>query len=343
MIGIRIRKHNRLLRLGMVAALGILILTASGAIAAQDGAPATSACPQNAFMDVSGYVQTQNYANPELNVTCTDSAFIVESNGITNFEFIQMTPNDLREQDYTWEIPLEPQAAATTTAIPIVGPVAIAINGLPFYGPNEAPRDDYGDPVLDELLDYCAGHTANAGDYHYHALPRCLFQQVAGQVNLVVGYAFDGYEIVAPYTCVDAACTSAREVTSSYQRVADVTNAWEANAYVAGSGDLDECNGMVGADGVYRYYATRSFPYTLACYHGMVDIDTSAPQGDPGAQTGNPQGGPQGAPTGNPPTDPPTGGPAGGPPTGAPPANPPGGPPPGGQPGAGPRPPGGGG
>ena len=57
-----------------------------------------------------------------------------------------------------------------------------------------------------------------------------------------------------------------KKLTSSWQRTQDVRDAWEAHEYVEGSGDLDRCNGQVGPDGEYRYYATDSFPYLLGCY-----------------------------------------------------------------------------
>jgi len=52
--------------------------------------------------------------------------------------------------------------------------------------------------------------------------------------------------------------------------------AWDAHEYVAGSGDLDACNGMIRADGSYAYYATDTFPYLLSCYRGEADAPVMA-------------------------------------------------------------------
>ena len=91
------------------------------------------------------------------------------------------------------------------------------------------------------------------------------------------GYLADGYQVVSPWVCTDDACTSMRKVTSSYVRTdPNGLGAFDAWEYQAGSGDLDECNGMVGSDGVYRYYLTDEFPYLPFCFHG----DTSYAQGD---------------------------------------------------------------
>ena len=40
--------------------------------------------------------------------------------------------------------------------------------------------------------------------------------------------------------------------------------------YVAGAGDLDECNGMT-VDGQYGYYISDSFPWVLNCFSGTPD------------------------------------------------------------------------
>ncbi len=234
-------------------------------------------CPVEDFLDVSTFSQPGLPA-PMLNVYCDDDMLIVEANGIPNFEYTQVTPNGLAEQHHRWQIPLTPTEAPDTSPIPLVGPVAIAVNGLPIFGPNEAPFDDFGDPLLDQLLDYCNGHTAPGGIYHFHARPDCLFETVEGEVGLVIGYAFDGYPILAPYLCEDESCSSVIEAISSWQRTSDVRNAWEANEYIAGSGNLDQCNGTYLADSSYAYFATDTFPYFLGCYHG--EAIANSPGGD---------------------------------------------------------------
>ena len=45
--------------------------------------------------------------------------------------------------------------------------------------------------------------------------------------------------------------------------------------YVAGSGDLDECNGRFGVtpefpNGIYHYYITDAFPYIQRCVKGTA-------------------------------------------------------------------------
>lgn len=274
-------KHHQLSLLVIMTA--ILVILSVGFSSAQS---TTADCPHDAFLDVNTSSLQSGYPAAQLNITCDNDFLNIQSNGIITYEFIAMTPGDIEAQNYNWHIPLYPEFATQTSEIPLLGPVGVIVNGLPIFGPNEAPVADYGDPYLDGLLDYCGGHTAQ-GMYHYHFRPDCLFTQVDGQVGLIMGYAFDGFPILAPYICEDAACTSTKKVESSWQEVQNVTNAWEAHQYVAGSGDLDQCNGMMMSDGSYAYFATDSFPYFLGCYIGVAQLNGNTMQG--GQMQGNGQ------------------------------------------------------
>ena len=245
--------------------------------------PATEpTCGAGDFLDVAPHPENDEYPDPELEARCTGELLVIESNGIPSFEFTAMTPNDLRAQDYTWEIPLDAAPLDEPEDIPLLGPIAIAVDGLPIYGPNEAPQHGTADPYLDEILDFCNGHTAQRGDYHYHARNGCLFEDIDGNPTLVVAYAFDGYPIMAPYVCDDPDCTTTRKLESSWVRSSDERNAWDAHEYVEGTGDLDRCNGRVDADGEYRYYATDTFPYFLGCYRGAPRANGAGGGGGPG-------------------------------------------------------------
>ena len=244
-------------------------------------------CPDSDFLEVTAHPLNDEYPDPELAVSCEDDLLIVESNGIPMFEFTPITPNDLAAQEYRWQVPLEPTALDESVDIPFLGPVAILVDGLPIYGPNEAPTQGSADPYLDEILDFCNGHTAMRGDYHYHALAGCLFGDLSEQVDRVLGYSFDGYPIVSPWVCDAPDCETVKQLGSSWRRTSDVRAAWDAHEYIEGSGDLDRCNGMVGPDGEYRYYATASFPYFLGCYVGEA-IANGGGAGGPGGGGGRP-------------------------------------------------------
>ncbi|MEM8621364.1 MAG: YHYH protein [Actinomycetota bacterium] len=111
-------------------------------------------------------------------------------------------------------------------------------------------------------------------------------EEAAAEPQLL-GYALDGYPI---YTGND-------QYTSSWALMDEslfATDTWAAHSYVEGSGDLDECNGLVDDDGDYAYYTTDTFPYVLGCYTGVVDLE-AARGGGGGPDGGGPDGGrPQG-------------------------------------------------
>ncbi len=261
---------NRFLSFSRAVAI-VMAVFVTGPTTAESEKIAQTGCKQaGTFVSVSNYSHNGRYSAPSLSVECSGDNVVVRSNGITNFEFVRSTPHDLEEKNYVWRIPRNPQEASDKKQVPLLGPIGIALNGLPLFGPNESSRHGTGDPYLDGLLDFCGGHTGPGGTYHFHIIPKCLFDKIEGKVSLVVGYAFDGYPILGPYECTDASCTNIKKVRSSWQKVNSDRNVWTGNAYQARSGDLDRCNGMKRPDGSYAYYATEKFPYLLACYHGVA-------------------------------------------------------------------------
>lgn len=247
------------------AAVTLTVIGISGAAFFHPSAAAE--CDYNGFLI--GPISSANVAptDNQHSVHCSNRYMIVESNGIQSIPFEQTTPNQVRPSRLRWEIPRTPVEAHAPVRMSLLGPVAVAVDGLPFFGPNEAPPT-FGDPVLDDLLDSCNGHPNEVGLYHYHALPTCLIQGRERQAGVVVGYAFDGYPILAPYECEDESCSSVYKVKSSYVYVGGPSNVWQSHAFRPGTGPLDECNGMTRPDGTYAYYATDTFPYIIACYHG---------------------------------------------------------------------------
>jgi len=236
----------------------------------------TNLCPIDNFLDVSNSDGAgASYPKPYLNVYCDKEFVYVRSNGIPNYSFVQTTPNVLKEQDYLWKIPLYPKIASQSSEIPLLGVIGFAVNGLPIYGPNEGPfPDPYGDPVYNKLLDRCLGHTAQRGDYHYHAFElSCLALNIGNyKESPILGYALDGFPIYGPYGCIDN-CTKIIEFQSSWVKKGDPkTYAWDNYEYISNNDPkyLDKCNGRYDDKLGYHYRATKDFPYLLGCYSGEV-------------------------------------------------------------------------
>ncbi len=314
--------------LGMVVAPAILVIAACGGenpsssgsegsgagptgggnTGGMGGNSALSDCPQaDAMLDVSNSPGAgANYPAPTLSAVCTETSFIVDSNGIPTYTFVATTPNPLLSQNMHYEIPKNPAIAAATTALPLLGTIGFAVNGLPIFGPNEGamPLDSaYGDPVYNGLMDACMGHTANV--YHYHALlVKCLIQSAAqidkpwmnpnpsaNEASPIVGFALDGFAIYGNQECADAGCTKINVLQSGYEQIADPKkDAWKAYQWKDHAGDalfLDECNGHTGPKGDYHYHATSTFPYVLGCFKGTPDPNSIGM--DPGGMQGGPK------------------------------------------------------
>ena len=229
---------------------------------------------------------------PSVSVTCASGVVSVASNGIPNFDSVGIGLNgaspSYQTNVKTWRFPQNPATAAQVTNLRNrLGAIAVMVNGVQIFGPVESPMDNFADPFKAGLLNYCGGHVTQ---FHFHSFPECFFNQrtltspttflPALTPGVVLGYAFDGFPILAPYEyctgTADATCVNGvREIKSAFQYTGTgaytTEPAFDNNVYVAGynGSTLDQCNGKT-TDGTYAYYATRQFPYYLACYRGVA-------------------------------------------------------------------------
>lgn len=149
-------------------------------------------------------------------------------------------------------------------------------------------------------LDEYAGHPF-AGRYHYHSDNHGLSHVEEADVLVegstivdasgspVIGFAPDGFPIYGHYF-YDLETHQLRKAKSSWvtytserETPAGSTDPFPPIAthvrglfvedwhYSEGSGDLDECNGMVDAYGNYGYYYTEDYPFGPLCSFGLVD------------------------------------------------------------------------
>jgi hypothetical protein len=134
-------------------------------------------------------------------------------------------------------------------------------------------------------------HVQPNGMYHYHGIPEGLITKLGGanKAMTLIGWAADGFPIYARYgyTAATDASSAFKVVAASYRIKAAPSANRPATAtypmgtftqdyeYIAGSGDLDECNGRTGVTpefpkGIYHYYATDTFPYLQRCVKGSL-------------------------------------------------------------------------
>ena len=209
------------------------------------------------------------YELPKVAVTCGSDTLKMTSNGMISYAFVSKTPNGLKSQNFTWTITTKPKIAAQQTSIKTtMGTIAFTVTGIPVYGPMEGPvptQEAFGDPVFNNILDTCGGHTGYNADYHYHTIysvSDCSLQET------IVGYALDGFPIYS---------NPSYKWKSGYEKTGNPkTNSWDAYTYKGGTSTLDECNGQKQSDGSYRYYVTQSFPYVIGCYTGTAQAQSGA-------------------------------------------------------------------
>ena len=176
-------------------------------------------------------------------------------------------------QSYDYTIPLTPTKAAASTSTSL-GVIGVMISGASLFNPYEGDgatvatasnfsvKNASGQDVF--FLDDCAGHPTPMGQYHYHALPRCVTATVdeADGPSHIIGIAFDGYPIYGDRD-IDG-----KQVTA---------------------GDLDKCNGITSAtpefpEGVYHYVLLDVADSTssIRCFTGVVSDSLASMTGMPG-------------------------------------------------------------
>ncbi|EAV43717.1 hypothetical protein SIAM614_11353 [Stappia aggregata IAM 12614] len=137
-------------------------------------------------------------------------------------------------------------------------------------------------------LDKYNAHVQPNGTYHYHGIPNGVLASENGtSVPALLGFAADGFPIYGPYGYSDPKQTSGlKTLKSSYSLKSGTrpggpggryngkfTQDW---AYVAGAGDLDQCNGRFAVTpeypkGTYHYVLTDTFPFIPRCWMGNPD------------------------------------------------------------------------
>jgi len=240
----------------------------------------------------------------------------IVSNGLPDHQPGQFpnrgNPNTIRAQKYEYRVPAHPQPAERITPSRMQ-PFGVAINGVPFDpGTAEFWRDDPRSGWQYEAmsgkinlgLDANHAHVQPSGAYHYHGLPTGLIEKLGREKQrmLLLGYAADGFPIYGQYgySNPNDAASDLKQLTSSYRlkkgkRPSGPGGTYDGTfvldwEYVAGAGDLDECNGRTGVtpaypQGTYYYVLTDKFPFIPRAFRGTPDPSFDRhgpPPGGPG-------------------------------------------------------------
>ncbi|GAB5553162.1 MAG: hypothetical protein Sapg2KO_27530 [Saprospiraceae bacterium] len=191
---------------------------------------------------------------PNINTHWDEDYFYVESNGIPEHQMMvgitawqQQVPIP---QCYTgmnaWSIPLNPVLASSPLSTEqhfMKGAIALATNGVPIFN---AKNNQGIDSYLAGELDAFGGHCGRADDYHYHIAPLHLDNKTSDV--LPIAFALDGFAV---YGQLESDGTAMKP--------------------------LDPYNGHLGANGVYHYHGTTTYPYMIGSMVGEVRLDPSTP------------------------------------------------------------------
>jgi YHYH protein len=249
---------------------------------------------------------------------CDSTSRTLTANGVPDHEVGTFpnanNPNSISAQTVTATLTLSPQVVSATGESAMV--VGYALNGVKFDPGTGGTCDDSGDNCslvggtgswrIEALgqrsfnfgTDDNHAHVQPDGAYHYHGLPEALLSNLRGDsaAMTLIGWAGDGFPVYARYGYVvaDDASSGVHELVGSYH-VKSAANAGRPSTdiypmgafvqdyeYVAGSGDLDECNGRVGVtpefpSGTYYYMATDSYPFLPRCLKGTSSLRASPP------------------------------------------------------------------
>ncbi|MEC8650380.1 MAG: YHYH protein [Verrucomicrobiota bacterium] len=230
---------------------------------------------------------------------------IVQSNGIPKHAVGTFpnrgNPHTIKPQRHHYECTLSPKLAQSITPINRQ-PFGIALNGVLFDpGTAEFFRGDHHSEwkleamtsKMARALDANHAHVQPSGAYHYHGVPSGLISRLTedSRSMVLIGWAADGFPIYSFNGYKDSFDSNSPlvELRASYQirkgnrpiRSNIPQGTYNGNytldwVYVAGSGDLDACNGRHGVTpefpkGIYYYVITRDFPFIPRSFIGTPD------------------------------------------------------------------------
>jgi hypothetical protein len=303
----RTATHHRRAATAAAVALGLLTvacgssadIAATGVTTVPDTEAATTTAAAN---DTSSAVEAGLWGD-NVSITINDGSFSFVSNGLPNHELPDqfLVPVEGNNPPFDGDNVEDEFEIAATDSLIVESPLDIDITTTPEYSDEVTLTDlstigvmisgaplfnDYEDmnrefvAVDDNIsldgvyfIDSCNGHPLASGDsYHYHGVPYCITDvvDVDDSHSTMIGVLLDGFPIYGPQG---------------------------ADGVAMSNGDLDECSGHVEAttefpDGIYHYHLTEdSAPYSIDCFHGVIDYSGSGGPGGGAPEGGGPGGG----------------------------------------------------
>ena len=284
---------------GTSAASASLSVTPAGAVGATAGV----------LCGISGSEATVNNLTATYSWTCNTTSRALVSNGLPNHTVGTFpragNPNTISAVATSATYTLAPGLAPASTAVVTSG---YALNGVKMEPGTAGTCGNSGGTTCDQAngtgnwnmealgqtafnfgTDENNAHVQPTGAYHYHGMPEQYLVKLGKGTSTMtlVGWAPDGFPVYARYgyTTATNASSGVKVLRGSYRlkatpdanRPSTATYAMgsftQDYEFVAGSGDLDECNGRTGVTpefpaGIYHYMVTDTYPYIGRCVKG---------------------------------------------------------------------------
>jgi len=257
---------------------------------------------------------SQSVANATLgltnsvSMTCTSTMRMITGNGVPDHATGKFpnsnNPHSIKAVNVSYSTTLTP--ALTSSSSSVAHKIGYANNSVPFDPATAESYQNAGVWKIEALnqtyfplgADSSNAHVQPDGTYHYHGMPEGYLTLLGkGTAMTLVGFALDGFPIYARYgysTATDST-SGVRVINASYRLKTTPSNGRPSTnivamgtftqdyEYVAGLGDLDECNGRFGVTpefpgGIYHYYITDGYPYIQRCVKGTPMYNGTAAQ-----------------------------------------------------------------
>jgi hypothetical protein len=234
-----------------------------------------------------------------VSITCTSTLRTISGNGVPDHTVGTFpnsgNPNTIGAVTVQYSNTLTPVSTSTSTSV--AHKIGYANNSVPFDPATAESYQNAGVWKIEALnqtyfpfgVDTNNAHVQPDGAYHYHGMPEAYITKLGKGTSTMtlVGFALDGFPIYARYGYVTAtdATSGVRKMNASYRMKTTPDSGRPSTStvamgtftqdyeYVAGLGDLDECNGRFGVtpefpNGIYHYYITEGYPYIQRCVKG---------------------------------------------------------------------------
>lgn len=241
--------------LTLFTAAVVLILACSSPATPTATSTSTSSTTTSGSIAANAPAMYQRFLSSAVTITVEGTTVVLKSNAVPDHKSpywgvshalyeaphagMIANPNLIVSQTLSLRVPSSPAIASATSDTPM-GPIGMAVNGVPLFNQYAAGRS----PLSGEIIsfDRYNGHPQQSGQYHYHMEPFWL--TTSSGASSLIGVLLDGFPVYGPK---------------------DPDGSTPSN--------LDSCNGHTRATadvatGIYHYHATTTVPYLSGCYKG---------------------------------------------------------------------------